>query len=458
MVVLAMAIVRPAAAPVTIEGLRGHVGRRLRTLPALRSRLRRVPLGLHHPILVEDPGFEVANHVRAETLPAPGDERTLDELFARAATEVLDRSRPLWRLTLVDGLADGRQALVFQFHHCLMDGVALLGSLAGLLDPAAEASPADAGSQAEGPKAKGRERGPGGVRLLAGAVGHHAADVVRLPGLVLRTAKGVLKLRAQRAASAVAVPATKESPVCSINTGTGAERRFARAALPLADVLLVKQAAAVSVNDVALALCGGALRALLLERGDLPARPLLAAMPMGIDAPGAPSRLTGNRVATLTTTLATDVADPWERLARIAAVSAESRSEMRALGTEVPGEWAEMLPPFLLEFGARRAFARLEKQPERIGWNVIVSNLRGPTVPWAVDGASVEELYISGPLGHRVGALFVLTDQGNRLVFSILTVAGSVDDPGVLAAGLHAALAELVGIARARSVGVDPAV
>ena len=460
--VQALAMLQPprGEAPVTLEGLRAQLSSRLDRVPALRWRIKRVPFGIHHPVVFEDPDFDLDHHLSAVTLAEPGGPEQLDALYARLAGRCLDRRRPLWAMTLVDGLEDGRQALIVQIHHCLMDGIALFNALSVLFSPegSSEGSPEGSpeGSGVAGPPAASGqpERVPGGPRLLAGALIDHLRGLGRLPGLIGRSTRGAKALKAHTAASTIQIPAPGTgSPLCSINLGSSAERRFARALLPLGDVRTVKEAAGVTVNDVALAVCAGALRSYLQERDDLPAQPLMASVPVGLAAPGGEPRTSGNQWAILGTTLATDRADPWERLEQISLVTGESKRRLDVLGRDLLRDWAEYFPPFLSETAARGEQRKLARQPERFAFNVTVSNLRGPSGRRTLAGSEVEEIYFTGPPSTRLGVVFTLSDQGDHLVFGILSVADSVEGPQELADGLQASLRELVKLAEDRPYG-----
>jgi len=282
---IVLAVLRPGpAGPLHVEDVRRHMAARLHELPAFRWRVVPVPLGLSHPLFVEDPAFEVARHVRHAVLPEPGGDGELDALCARLAEQRLDRGHPLWQMTLVDGLAGGRQAIVLEIHHALMDGFATLATLARIFSAGGDPAGDPAGSPDGGPgDASPRDRLPGGVRLVAGAIGYQARVLVRLPGLVATTRRGAAAVKQRRSEAAVKAPdAGVDTPLSTIHRGFHAERRYARTWLALEDVKRVKEAAGVTVNDVALAVVAGALRSYLEARGELPDRPLVASVPVGM--------------------------------------------------------------------------------------------------------------------------------------------------------------------------------
>jgi diacylglycerol O-acyltransferase len=422
-----------------LEDLYRHLAVRLDQLPVFRWRVVPVLLGLAHPVLVEDPRFDLGDHLCHAVLPEPGGPEELDAACAQLASQRLDRSRPLWRITLIDGLADGRQAVVLEIHHALMDGFAIRTTLARIFsgqEPAVAPRPWQPG------------RMPGRVRLAAGSLVQGAETLARLPGLVGRTRRAMVAVRRRRADVVVKVPkAGVDTPPTAMNQGFTPGRRFARASLPLDTVLALKDVAGVTVNDVALALVGGALRGYLQARGALPDRPLVASVPVGVEKPGATPRGAGNRFSRLTTSLATDVDDPWERLQRISAVTAEAKVRFDLAGQEMLTEWLEYFPPILGGTMVRRgqsARRRPGKRRASLDANVVVSNLRGPSVPWQLGSTAVEEMYLAGPPNSGVGVNFAFWDYEDRLLFGILSFADSVEDPGELVVRLSHSLKELV--------------
>ena len=447
MQIIALGLLRSrTGVSLTLEDLHQHLAARLDQLPAFWWRTVPVPLGLANPVLVDDPHFELNAHLRHTVLPEPGGPEELDAACAQLVSQCLDRSRPLWRATLIDGLAGGRQALMLEIHHALMDGIAVRTTLARIFSE--EQSAASPALWQPG-------RTPGRLQLLASALTHGARALARLPELVGRTRRATVAVRQRQTKAAVKVPkGSIDAPLSVINQGFTPERHFARASLPLDSVLAVKNVAGVTVNDVALALVSGALRDYLQTRVALPDRPLLAWVPVGIAEPGAILRAEGNRFSSLTTSLATDVADPWERLQRINAVTAEAKACLDLAGRESTVDWLECIPPMLMIPMARRdqaARRRTGKRRVRLDSNVVVSNIRGPSVPWQLGSTVMEEMYLTPP-SYGVGLNFMLWDYAGRLLFGIVSFADSVEDPGELAIGLSRSLDELVTAAQCRRV------
>jgi WS/DGAT/MGAT family acyltransferase len=432
--------------PFTLEDLRRHLTARLDQLPVFRCRVVPVPLGLAHPVLVEDVHFDLGKHLRHAVLPEPGGPKELDASWAHLVSQRLDRDRPLWRITLIDGLADGRQALVLEIHHALVDGFALRTTLERIFSDEVPASPLSPWQP--GPM-------PGRARLISGALAHNAQILARLPGLVARTRRAKLAVRQRQSTAAVKVPrAVVDVPQSVINAGTTPHRRFARASLPLDEVLAVKNLAGATVNDVVLALVGGALRGFLESRGLLPDRPLVARVPVGRAEAGSTPRAEGNRVTFLHTSLATDVADPWERLQRISAVTTEAKRCLDLTGRELVDAWLTSIPPLLAAPLVRRRDAMRRGPGTRrikLNANVSISNVRGPTVPWQLGSTVADEMYVVPP-GGGVGVDFALWDYAGRLLFGIVSFTEVVEDAGELARQLSRAHEELVAAAEFRRV------
>jgi diacylglycerol O-acyltransferase len=426
--------------PLVPADVRRHVEARLDQLPSFRWRVVRVPFGLHLPVCVEDPDLDLDFHLRTATLPAPGGDRELDALFADLAERRLDRRHPLWQLTLVDGLAGGRQALILKYHHCLADGVAALTTFSRVYSDQAFEPLAGV------PVPWRPERLPSRARLVADALRDHARGLARVPRLAARTRAGAAAVKARKAAAPpeATVPGFDgEAPRTLLNDAFTRPRAYCRAAIPLDAAKAVKDATETTLNDVVLAVVAGGCRRYLDRLGDHPDRPLLASVPVSYEPVDAPTRQAGNRFWSFTTTLATDVDDPVERLRAISTVSREAREQLAALGTDLMPAWLDLVPPLVADPGARALVERLRKADDRVDANILVSNIRGPEAPWTLLGATVAELWVDGPPSNGVGCNVMLWSYGGRLLFGVLAFADALRDPEAFAADLTASFDEL---------------
>lgn len=425
----------PGQGPLTVHRLRELVEQRLPGLPSWRWRLATVPLGLDHPVWIDDPDFDLGYHLRQATIDAPGGDAELDAYVAGVLPDLLDLRHPLWQITLLDGLRGGRQALVFRFHHSIADGAALLTTLDRLFGSGPLPDPDRRPWEPVAPRPR---------RLFADAVRDQARNWAEAPRL-LRTTLARFKQVEQRKQHAVApVPRPMaDAPRTVLNDSYTAERAYRRLLLPTASLQRVKAAAGSTLNDVVLAVVSGGLRTYLAERGALPAEPLVANVPVANEVAGAPPRQHGNRFANFFTTLATDLDDPWARLAAISAGTVEAKLQLDLQGRDTLPDWLDRLPP-AVAVPAARAMARRARAAERSDFNVLVSNVRVTATDWAFDGRAVEHMFMSGPVADGAGLNVTITGFGPDLHVSLVANPHAVADLSALADAMVEALDELV--------------
>lgn len=428
-----------------IARVKEDLAARLHLLPPFRRRLVEVPLGLHHPVWIEDAAFDLDRHLKNRRVPAPGGQRELDAVISEIASVPLDRRRPLWELWLVEGLAGGRVAAVGKIHHAVADGVAVAGLLANVMDPGMEDLAAPGAAPAWSPEAV-----PSPARLLGDALSDHVRQLGRLPRLVGRTARNLVVAARRRRTAAIVPPIPLgQAPRSSINGALTAERAFASTALPLGAVKVVKDAFGVTLNDVLLGLVAGALSGHLAARGERPSRPLIVEVPVATDAPGA-RRLAGNRLSNLFTSLCTDVDDRAARLRAIHRVAASAKEVHLALGPDLYEAWMAYAPPRPLAW-AMRLYSRWRLADRHAPpVNVIVSCVPGPRAPLRWPGGRLEAIYSVGPIIEGAGLNVTAWSYGDRLCVGVLACPRLLPDPGDIAERLQAELTELAALASDR--------
>lgn len=436
---LKMAILEPTP-DLTRDTLVSGVIARLRRLPPLRRRVVPVPLQLNHPVLVTEPRIDPDRHVFTHRVPGEGSMRDLERLVGEIAGEPLDRSEPLWELHLCEGLADGRIAVLGKIHHALADGGAANALLANVTDvrtadgPVPPPEPEDAATHV-----------PSRARLVVDALRDAIVQIALLPSLLARTVRGLVRGLdyRRRRTSGVPLP-VRDAPRTSLNGSLTPRRSFATVTLPLAACTRIRhQHAGATLNDVVLGVVSGALRHWLADHDERPDRSLTASVPVGIDGGDGPPRLGGNRLSNVFTTLATDVDDPVERLARISRTTGHAKQIQQRLGPTMLTEWTQFTPPAPLA-GALRAYSRLRAaRYHRAPFNVIVSNVPGPREPVSIGGARLSDLFSVGPLIEGVGLNVTVWSYVDRMNFSLLACPDLLPDVEVLASYFPAALAEL---------------
>ncbi|AWS42801.1 wax ester/triacylglycerol synthase family O-acyltransferase [Streptosporangium sp. 'caverna'] len=403
------------------------LARRLHLAAPFRRRLAFVPFGLDHPYWTEETRIDLDYHVREIALPAPGDDEQLGEQVARLHARRLDRRRPLWEMYLIHGLAGDRTALYMKVHHAAVDGVTGADVLASLLDTSAEPAEIEMAPPSEPEeKVEPREMVARGVakaivnpantvRFLINAVPHldEIPLISQVPGagLVSRITRDL----ANRLSGGDPVPALPRLtvPRTPFSGRITAHRRFAFTTLPLKDVKQVKNAFGVTVNDVVMTLCAGALRQWLLKHDALPEQPLVAGVPFSLRVPGDHS--VGNQVTIMITTLATQVADPVERLMAVR----DAMELIKDRSSLAPARWlqelSDMMPSALTGMAARAAFNLFAGSAGPI--NVVISNVPGPQIP----------LYVSGARLLSYHPVSVVTDASGGLNITVFSYDGSLD-------------------------------
>ena len=446
---------RPDGSVPSLEEVREHLDLRLSHLPRYRRKLSEPRTGgLRWPAWEDDERFDVDAHVRHATLPAPGGDAELCDWLGDFWSHRLDRHRPLWEVVLLDGLEDGRWALVTKTHHSMVDGV---GSVdAGYLMLDSEAEPAGqpeiaADAPAEGPAphwAGGQHRSRGSQ--LVGALRwmpEHALRALRGgTEVALHPHKALEMLERSHAMVEVLLrDEVSAAPRSSLNCGMGATRSFAVVRVPLADLKTVKASLGGTVNDVALAAVTGGLRRLLEARGEEPpAQGLRAMVPMNVRL--ASERLVlGNRISSLFVHLPVAEQTTADRYRRVRAEAEELKRGTQSLGTSTIISLAGLAPPAIHATIARALYAtRL--------FNVTVTNVPGPQATLYALGARLREIIPLVPLAadHAVGVAIFSYD--GAVVFGINAAADAVPDLDLLRDGIAAEIEALRGLAAISAV------
>lgn len=423
--------------PVTFEAVRAALPGLVERVEPLQWQLLTSRLRFGRPWWIARPRIDPDYHLQRITVAAPGGDRELGEAIGVIITDRLDRSQPMWQVTYVEGLAGGRIALVFKIHHAVADGTASLRLLEQICsgDPDAEL-PTAAGTP---PPA---QRRPAAWIWLPLLLRHQWAALTGFPRILARTAAVTRTILRRRKAGKPSYAAAFAAPGAAFNAKLTADRRFAYRSCDLATIKSVGQAFGVTVNDVFLAMCSGALRGYLQRHGELADESLTAVVPVSMrPAEGDPW---GNKVARWNVALATDIADPVERLRVIAANTRTAREVQAERDLWLQHDWMGYWPLFW--FYSRALPMIGERTTHRPTFSLIASNMRGPEQLY-FGGAPVEQLISTGPLVFPMGLNFTGWSYAGQLTIGTLVCADHVPDPSEIADGLPAALAELTAAA-----------
>lgn len=431
---LKLAIVEPArdGQPLTLDRVRNRVEGRLGSLPRARQRLAPTPLRLAAPAWVDDPDFDLRNHVRA----APEDIRDSTQLMRLVGcvmAERLDHARPLWCVDVAGPLSDGRTALVIRVHHCLADGVTFLRMLSELLwDAEGDGSPVEWRP----------EPVPGRVRLLASGAGSRLRGI---GGALAGGARAVSSPRRWRNAGRglVALPATLRRELWPLGADTAFDRQIsggrevAFTACELDDLKRIEHAAGdgVTVNDVVLAVVAGAIRQWLGAHHQ-PAQAMRVQIPVSMHHRDEAAGELGNRDSFLFCDLPVAEPDPRKRLA---AINAETMSRKQH---HDPDELYAFFHSLSHIQPLYRVASGLASGPREFALSV--SNVPGPREPVHLLTGRVAELYSVAEPADRHALRATAVSLAGRMGFGFCTDPGVVPGIAELAAGLDASLQELL--------------
>jgi diacylglycerol O-acyltransferase / wax synthase len=367
------------------------IGNRLHKLPPFRWRLVEVPFGLHHPIWIEDPDFDLDYHVRRTALPDPGGMKELAEFAAEVMSRPLDRRRPLWETHIVEGLEHGYVAMISKTHHAAIDGASGAELSTNLFDLTAEPEVFDA------PEWK-PERIPSDSEMLVYALNSLSKQPALFAKAVKDTVTMALTLRNRPVPEGITPPpAPFTAPRTSLNAPITPHRSFAMGEISLEEIKKIRKQFGGTVNDVVLAICAGALRQYLIAGSELPVEPLVAMVPISVRSADQKGAM-GNRVSNMFVALATNIVDPVERLQAIQRGTTQAKEQANAIGADTLSNWAEFAAPAVAARAARLYSSMKLADKHRPLFNLTISNVPGPQAPLYSAGAKLVAWYPMGPI------------------------------------------------------------
>jgi WS/DGAT/MGAT family acyltransferase len=434
-----------------VTALRKHIAMRLPAAPVLRRRLWWMPLNLANPAWV-DAVPDLRQHIVEIRLPKGADMAAVEAEVSRLHTVLLDRSRPLWKMHVLEGLAPGpngrkRVALYTQLHHAAVDGQAAVALANVLLDVTPEPRAIEAGASRRS-KVFRLEM----TEMLRGVVGNQAqkvVDIVRsLPSTV-----GTLRDAASKALSAASLLGGKKgprnltlAPRTPLNVSVTAGRAFASVTLPLAELKDIGRAHDATINDMVLMVCSSALRRYYAKRRALPRKSLIAAVPISLRESGDTSP--DNQASMSLVSLGTHIADTRKRLAHIQAASAAMKSTMGSLKSILPTDYPSLGIPWLLEaatalYGKARVADRIPQLA-----NVVISNVPGPPLTLYMAGAKMLTNYPTSIIMHGMALNITVQSYDRSLDFGLMADASAMPDVRELADAITIAFDDLRTLSR----------
>ena len=425
------------------EDVVAMVRSKLGLVPRYRQVVQSVPLDLGRPVWVDDHHFNLEYHIRHTALPAPGGEEALRRLVGRVMSQQLDRSKPLWEIWMVDGVADGNWAMLSKTHHCMVDGVAGTDLLSVIMDlsPDVTRLPPDAWEPQEPPS--GRE-------LAVQAV----VDMARSPYEQFRALRARARVPRQTASqlgeilrgAAASAGLVRQTPPSSLNGPIGPHRRYAWASTDVDQIRRVRKAFGGTFNDVVLAMITRGFRDLLQSRGETVDRVVRTLVPVSVRPRDASGRAIGdgtteNKVSGMVAELPIGETDPVERLRTIGVQMAGLKESKQALAAEALTALGGFAPPMLLALGTRLA----SRAPQR-SVNTVTTNVPGPQVPLYVAGRKMLKAFPYVPLAGQVRIGVAIFSYNGQVNFGVTGDYDGAPDIDVLCTGIEAGMTELLAL------------
>ena len=420
--------------------VRHLIARNMDASVVFRRKLAPVPFNFSNPVWVEGEPADLEYHVRRVVLPAPGTQEQLEQCVAALHEKPLDRSRPLWEVHVIDGLASGQAAYYWKVHHAVLDGAAGIQLAKVLYD----LEPIPEKGRKVDPKRRHPAEHPGVAQLARTALSHDAAQVVKFLRHLPHAARMLAgALRGEGSLGLVAQLRKNLSfgPKTVLNVPIKAGRTFAGLSVPLADVKRMAAAEDAKANDVILALCSGAMRRYLAKRGGIPRKPLMAAMPISVREAGNTDM---NTQATMVpVSLMTHMADAVERLRAIRKAATAVKEAARRGRSLIPTDFPAVGVPWIVGgLAALYGKAGLSRAIPPIA-NLVISNVPGPPVTFYAAGLPMRVYWPISIVEHGVGLNITVISYGDALGFGIIAAKEAVPDARPIAEALQAAYDEL---------------
>ncbi len=448
--VTAVAIFDPTTVPggktVRFKDILAHVEGRLHMNPLFRRRLVRVPLELDFPYWVDDEHFDLEYHVQHARLPEPGDWRQFCIQLARFHARPLNLSRPLWEMLVIEGLdrvegvPEGCYAIATKLHHAAVDGASIVKYFGALMDIDNKGTPAvplDAVEATHSPR-------PGIFEMASRAVWNTVRSPIGMTDAVMRSAPAVYRwvqdsLSAQSAQQTVPKPV----PDTRFNCNASPHKMFDATTVHLDDLKTIREfVPGCTINDVVLAICGGALRKYLKHHRELPADSLVAWVPINARSghasePDGP----GNRITSMTTPIFTDIEDPIVRLRTIHAATQKSKEARAGVSARLMTDLSQHVPAATMVTAGRLVL--------RAGMaanicNLFISNVPGPQVPMFMNGARQIATYGIAPLADGMGLFIATPSYDGKITFNVTSTRETLPDIRFFVECIEASLADLL--------------
>jgi diacylglycerol O-acyltransferase / wax synthase len=409
------------------EDYKAQIGSRLHLAEVFERKLALMPFELSNPIWVDDDDVDLDYHVRRIILSKPGTLRQLEQYVARLHSSLMDRSRPLWEIYVIEGLESGQRALYSKVHHAAVDGQAGVALAKALYDT----SPAPEPIKQRRQKRRGDQYQLGAAELMTAAFKNTAEQYVKLFTTLPNAMQAISSLSLPKLGSVLPGlgPQTDWglAPKTPLNVSITNQRTYAARSVPLDEVKQTAKRLGVTLNDVVLGACAQAVSRYLADDNALPKAPLVAAVPVSLRAPGNTEQ--NNQASIMLVNLATDITDPLERLKAINASSSSSKEVAGGLKAVIPTDYPSFGAPWLLTgLATLMGRSKVADSLPPIA-NVTVSNVPGPQFPLYMAGAKVTTYYPVSIPAHSMALNITVQSYNGSLDYGLIACRRAV--PGI---------------------------
>ena len=447
-----------------LADMRAHMATRISLAPALRRKLALMPLNLANPMWV-DAAPDLEKHIVAVKLRKGSGLAEMEVKVGELHPVLLDRDRPLWKFHVFEGLALGpnkekRFGLYTQLHHAAVDGQAAVALANAILD--VSATPRDIKVEPRSAKTPGL----GLVQMLGGVLANQLQQYANIVKGLPATVSALSQVAGGAADKAVASVVDKGLPTSAagslglaprtrLNASVTAGRTFAAVSLPMLELKALRRTHDMTLNDVVLMICSGALRRYFLQHGPLPRKSLVAAVPISLRAAG--DTASNNQASMTVVNLGTHIANPMKRLLYVKAASAAMKSSLGNVKSLMPTDFPSLGIPWLMRTAAS-LYGRA-KVADRIPpiANVVISNVPGPAFPLYMAGARMLTNYPTSIVVHGVGLNITVQSYNDSLDVGLIACSKAAPHLADLALHMTASLNELKALLPTSSASVESA-
>ena len=417
---------------------------RIHQIPKLRQRLMYIPMSVDYPYWVDDPSFNIDMHIHHVALPSPGGWKELRAMASQIFSEALDKTRPLWSFTFVEGLdtipqvPKGSVAIISKMHHVAVDGMAGAGMMSLIFDMSPDTTPIPE------PKPYNPKPLPSEFKLMFESAMSFAKNPFKLPKIVTSTLASTLKAGFVTRAQKLDLPtAPFMAPNTPLNGIISPRRKWNSAILSLDRVIALKKIMGTTVNDVILSICAGALRRYLDQKKQLPKKPLVAMVPISTRAASDTNQTSGNKVSAMLVQLATDIDNPIERLEAISENTQRGKTYQSAMGAKSLSNLAEVVP-FGVANQAARLYSRfnLAKVHNPV-FNAVITNVPGPNIPIYLQGHKLLSVMGMAPIIDGMGLIITILSYNGLITLSPTSDENSMPDIDIFTRYLRESANEL---------------